>query len=488
MENTYIIAIDLGTERTRVVAGFYDEKQAYGLRVMHMEDHESKGMKRGAVNQSDEAMKVVSNLIMGAEKKIKEKQTGKKTTNPSIKVCVCTNINGNEFRSHEIQARKNLAGSKSISMQTLRELKDVATTVAENNYPDEDVLRLTVSGYMVDNDPMSMDVIGRRGDKLTGKYVSISATKKNIENVKSAFQRYMPDAIYASTSAKAQIVLQPDQINEGVVLVDLGASTTGVATFYQGSLRSEVSIPFGSDTITKDIKKGLGIAEDENAEYLKCWFGIIEEAKSQKFIEAELPNHKKVTFQAGLLSYCIRARVEEIAAYVYSAIPDNMRQTAKQVILTGGGAKLKGVTEVFENMLGKNTIIATTHQEISDEDCQNYAAALGMASMFAREQYSLGLQREKEQEREEKQKREQAEESEIENGVEETTKELRVEETKPEEEKEAEEKPDKEKRSEPDAVEEREEENGTEKPKKKNLFRRFTDFTSSLMTDEFENK
>ena len=68
MENNMIIAIDLGTSHSRVVAGTPAPDKPYGLNILFYADMNSQGMRRGAVYNKDEVGKVVSNLLLAADK------------------------------------------------------------------------------------------------------------------------------------------------------------------------------------------------------------------------------------------------------------------------------------------------------------------------------------------------------------------------------------------------------------------------------------
>ena len=70
MEN-YVISLDLGTSSTSIIAGLIDESAPYSIRILHQETVASQGIKRGEVYNIDAAQKIITNLIIGAEKKIK---------------------------------------------------------------------------------------------------------------------------------------------------------------------------------------------------------------------------------------------------------------------------------------------------------------------------------------------------------------------------------------------------------------------------------
>lgn len=120
----------------------------------------------------------------------------------------------------------------------------------------------------------------------------------------------------------------------GVVLIDLGGSTTGVGVFNRGGLVEMAVLPVGGEHITSDLAVGLKTSLT-NAELLKHHIGLTGEEGQDK-------QTSTTTIRI------IRARVEEILALVKEQIfKFNNRSTLPcGVVLTGGGALLKGINEI----------------------------------------------------------------------------------------------------------------------------------------------
>ncbi len=385
MEN-YIVAIDLGTSHARLVVGQCDEKKPYGLNVVSTETQRSQGMKRGAVYSKDDVIKVVKNLILGADKKI---NAGRRRTanapQPSRKVCV--NISGLNFQTSIVREKVSLQ-SAPVSLRTLKYIETQAINNQMQYATDDQVTRVVPLGYSIDNEPDTDDVLGHVGGILEAKFLCFKSKQKDLALLSSVFPTtHRPEAFYASTSAKAAVVLasQPHLMRDGVLLVDLGYGTTGVAAYSRGALRYEVSIPIGSETITTDIEQALDIA-NEDAEYLKCNVGIIDEAQARKSFEVDVPSGGTVSFEGAFFNMVIKARVEEIAAYVFAAYKEAQKRGCRDVkmVLTGGGAHLSRVGEVLEAATGIPVVALPPLSVGLSFSLDDYAGALGMASIEAR--------------------------------------------------------------------------------------------------------
>lgn len=378
-----IIAIDLGTSRSRVVAGIPAPEMPYGLNVLYCGDMKSLGMKRGAVVNKDEVSKVLNNLLSGVDKRNTKKKQQK-----SI---VLVNLGGQNFSSSSVTTAIDINGQK-VSPLILQKIESRASAKEEGILLDENLLRMSPVGYSIDNDAYRDEALGLEANNLEAKYTCICGKKKAIATLNAAFpQRFAPAGVYTTASAKAGLLLTAEQRDKGVALVDLGSGTTSVAFFFHGALVYEVSIPIGSETITTDIATGLGISRDD-AELIKCNFGMIDDNVAAKPYKVTMPNDEVIEFNGAKLNYIIKARVEEIGAYVYAAVKEAQRHGIHRdkykdirLALTGGGAKLKGINKIISDQ----TEMALTNtsrplfENVEPDEMADYAGAIGMASLWA---------------------------------------------------------------------------------------------------------
>lgn len=379
MEN-YIIAIDLGTSQSRIVAALCDEKKPYGLNIVYTESQHSQGIKRGAVYSKEDVLKVVRNLVAGVEKKLtapaKRKMVG------DAKRYVCVNIGGLNFIDTVMVEKLPLNG-QTVTLRTLQTIEKKAEDSQLQYSEDDKVTRLVSLGYAIDNEPFSDDVLNRSGDTFEAKFLCFRAKQKVLSLISSSFpENCKPNKYYTSTSAKAAVVLPSTLKRDGVVLIDLGSGSTGIAAFYKEALRYEVEIPIGSDTITNDIASALKLSFSD-AEFVKHRMGIIIK-------EAEAENKFKVgsvTFDGLFYNLVVKSRVEEIATYVATSLMEAQKRSGCrdfQLVLTGGGSLLKGIEPIIADKTGMKVVSVDPVDLGSDINPVDFAAAVGMASMEAR--------------------------------------------------------------------------------------------------------
>jgi cell division protein FtsA len=204
---------------------------------------------------------------------------------------------------------------------------------------------------------------GLHADKLAVDIHVVAADAAPVKNldlcVRSAHLGV--EAIVASPVAAGKACLSDEERELGVALVELGAGVTNVSLFAGGMLVGLKSLPVGGNDITDDIAAAFGTRRAA-AERLKCFYGsamtsprdnhdmieIAPIAGGQEGIEAA-----RIT-RAQLVSV-IRQRLE----HLISQVEDALKQLGfagpfgRQVVLTGGGAELKGIADYAQGVLGR---------------------------------------------------------------------------------------------------------------------------------------
>lgn len=168
------------------------------------------------------------------------------------------------------------------------------------------------------------------------------------------------EAIIASPVATGMAVLSEEERELGVALVEIGGGVTNVSLFAGGMLVGLMAIPFGAADITDDIASAFG-ARRNQAERMKCFYGsatasprdnhdMIEVAPLSSDDEGE--GHR-IT-RAQLISV-IRQRLEQLVGEINLALKELgfTGPIGRQVVLTGGGAELKGMADYVQGVLGR---------------------------------------------------------------------------------------------------------------------------------------
>ena len=158
-----------------------------------------------------------------------------------------------------------------------------------------------------------------------------------------------------SILATSEAVLTSRQKELGTVVINIGGATTSMAVFEEGDILHTAVLPIGSDHITSDIAIGLRIAID-TAEKIKLEIGTTISSKLNKRDEIDVGKmeDKESNFVSKkYISEIIEARVDEIFDKVDAELKkvDKNGKLPAGAVLTGGGAKLKGIVEAAKKRL-----------------------------------------------------------------------------------------------------------------------------------------
>lgn len=180
----------------------------------------------------------------------------------------------------------------------------------------------------------------------------------------------------AQSIVRSLLPLESQDIR-GVLIVDLGATSTNVIFFDQGAMRFTTSVPQGGDLLTSQLSQALGISLEEAAEK-KAIIGVSEQAQDQS-----------VTAPLRAATRTLLERVSQVSHDIVRQVGG--QATIQAILLAGGAANLSGIAEVFGEIfpgipveMGNpwtNLLPAGRESAapLSGEDAAHFATALGLA-------------------------------------------------------------------------------------------------------------
>src|SRR5690606_14181360 len=163
--------------------------------------------------------------------------------------------------------------------------------------------------------------------------------------------------------------------------------TTDIAIFQDGIIRHTAVIPFGGNIITEDIKQGLSIIKD-HAEKLKVKFGSALASESNDKVRVSIPGlrgraPKEIYIKT--LANIIQARMEEIIEHIHYEIKSSGYENKLicGIVVTGGGAMLKHITQLIEYVTGMDTRIGYPNEHLASNNTNEitspmYATSVGL--------------------------------------------------------------------------------------------------------------
>jgi cell division protein FtsA len=167
-------------------------------------------------------------------------------------------------------------------------------------------------------------------------------------------------SIIAAPVATGLACLSDEERELGVALVEIGAGVTNVSVFQGGVLTGLASIACGAADITDDIASAFGTRRQQ-AERMKCFYGSanMSPRDNHDMIDVapmsadEGAEGSRIT-RAQLISV-IRQRLDRLMVDIQKELRKlNFEDPiGKQIVLTGGGAELKGIADYAQQALGR---------------------------------------------------------------------------------------------------------------------------------------
>lgn len=277
----------------------------------------------------------------------------------------------------------NLSGSKVTSELLRCELPLVEGTVTDRDIAriaefarnqvkrqDSRVIHCIPISYQLDDVTGILEPRGMVGRLLSADFNLISANNNLLRNIVQCVNRchLNVEDLVVSPYASALACLSPDEMELGVVLVDLGGASCSVAVYAQGRLLHAGVISVGGQHITNDIAQGLSVSF-ATAERLKVLHGHAQIMPRDYEDVFDVPgladsDGEDHIFQRAQLTGIIAPRVDEIVELVARQIELSgiSRTAAKRLVLTGGASQLNGMREVFARFFSAQVRIGRPKQ------------------------------------------------------------------------------------------------------------------------------
>ncbi|RZM07426.1 MAG: cell division protein FtsA, partial [Sphingomonas sp.] len=169
-------------------------------------------------------------------------------------------------------------------------------------------------------------------------------------------------SIIAAPVATGLACLSEEERELGVALVELGAGITNVSLFAGGMLVGLHSIAMGAADLTDDIASAFGTRRQQ-AERMKCFHGSANASPRDNHdmipitpVGAEDDVHGGSQITKAQLIGVIRQRLEHQMGEIRKALAALKFEgpVGRQVVLTGGGAELKGIADYAQAALGRS--------------------------------------------------------------------------------------------------------------------------------------
>lgn len=338
----------------------------------------SRGMRRGLIADLAPAAEAINNAALTAERAVKA----------PIETAV-VGVGGSHIRGMNSQGGISMGSRmKEITREDVRSAIDRARSIGLA--PDREVLHLLPQQFILDDQAGIHDPVGMIGNRLEVCLHLSTCSGSASQNVVTCANRAgleVVDTVYEGI-ASAEAVLSADERELGVCLADIGASSTELVVFFEGSVAHTAVLPIGGDHFTNDLAVGLHVSVEE-AEALKRTYGNCVVTSVPQLNEIEIGGdlavggHSTRSVRQRFLAEILEPRARELL----TMLRDNLRSggvleaMGAGCVFTGGGAHLAGLLDNAESLLrvpariGYPVPLSRMPPELARPE---FAAAIGM--------------------------------------------------------------------------------------------------------------
>jgi len=335
-----LVGLDIGTTKVAAVVAEVGEN---GVEVIGVGQQLCKGSRKGMALNIEQTAVSIREAVHEAEQ-----MAGCRIN------AVHVGISGPHVQGMDMSGLVAVKGGE-VTAEDVERVKENARAI---NLPkDREILHVLPQEYIIDGQDGIHEPVGISGVRLEAKVHIITASALQIQNILKCcgLCDLQVDSITLEHIAAAEGVLHDGEKELGVALVDVGGTLTNMAIFVDGTLRHTAVTGMGGAHITNDIRVGLRTIEAE-AERLKkshaCALGSMVDPEETILVPRVGPRPPEMVPRSAL-SAIVSPRVEEILSHVQQEIEKSGYgdMLAGGVVLTGGGAMLKGLAEMAEDVM-----------------------------------------------------------------------------------------------------------------------------------------
>jgi cell division protein FtsA len=343
MENI-IVGLDIGTTKVCAVVAGADENGR--VNILGIGRAPSDGITRGVVTHIDRTTNAITAAIQEAQ-----------ATSGVAITTVIVGIAGDHIQSFQSRGVISISGPEhEVTQADIDRLIEDCKRVALPS--DRKIIHVIPQEFIIDGQDGVYDPLGMSGVRMEANVHIITGLVSAAQNIYRCVQRVGLEVadMVLEPLASSYAVLDDEEKEVGIALIDVGGGTTDLAVFEERTIRHTAVIGIAGKKVTDDIRKGLGILS-EQAERLKRDHGyayVPAVLSNDSVILPGVGGRAPIDIDKRLLAQIIQPRMEEIFEIVALEIKRSgySKHLSGGAVLTGGGALIKGTSELAREVLG----------------------------------------------------------------------------------------------------------------------------------------
>jgi len=368
-----IAVLDAGSAKTRFLVA---ELNDGALRYRGHGIVDSAGTRKGVIAELAPAVESINQAATQAEDR----------ADATIEQCIIS-VGGPHIRGLNSRGGISLGTRlREITREDVRAAVDRARSISLP--PDREIIHLLPQQFILDEQAGIHDPVGMVGSRLeVNLHIATcsASAQQSIVTCANKAGLEVTETVLESIAA-AEATISADERELGVCLIDIGASTSELIVFFEGSVAHSSVIPIGGDHFSNDLAVGLHVTPQE-AEWIKCQYGNAVVTSVPQLSEIELqgmPGFEPRVVRQRLIGEILEPRAREL----FHMLRDNLRQggvleaLGAGCVLTGGGARLSGLLDVAESQLrvpariGSPVPLSRMPQELAQPECATLIGTL----------------------------------------------------------------------------------------------------------------
>jgi len=324
-----IVGLDIGTSKVSAIVG--EVNNFNQIEMIASTKYKCKGIQKGKIVDEDDISLSIAKTIQDAEDKANLKIHSAYITVPGKYITIVQNSIIKEVKDKYAGISTKDVGA------SIMQIKDIE--IPEGKV----IIDIVTESFILDNGEEVQDPVGCLSSNFTIQAQIILVDKEYMKKMSSILKKagVELDGMVPTTLAERNLVLDRNELNDNVMLLDIGAGNIEIGVFEGNKFIYTNTIPLGGDNIRKDIELVLDISEEE-ADKLKRQYPLALKSFIDNdhdiYLNTCKGENKNKTIKSSELIEIIEARIEEMFSLINKdIIGQGIKQRINNVILTGQG-------------------------------------------------------------------------------------------------------------------------------------------------------
>ena len=372
-----ICFLDLGTSK---VSGLLIDDSSTST-IHAFSSIETSGVKKGSIINISTTASSISECLRNIEQ-----QSGFKLKE------VLVSFSGEEVSSTNSVGQAAISENE-VSARDIENALNMSSTLKIPN--DKTLLYVVPNSFFIDGQGSIDDPLGMNGIKLEARSHLIHCSKNTKDNIKKCLKVSSSGIgirkYFYSQLGVAHSVLTDYQKKLGVCVLDIGAGTTDISVYQNGSITFSKVLPYAGDYITEIIASALDIQSSDAEAAKKKYGSAFSDDINDEMLNISVENGKK-SISRKALAGLIENSMSKILRHCLNSLEENnlLNNISNGIVITGGSANMEGMVKLGEKLTNLKVKIGIPKYNLPQKSDNllkpENSAILGITKFYALEQ------------------------------------------------------------------------------------------------------